>query len=282
MYQVQHYREGHRRFDGPAGFPQLLYYWTKLSTDYGLPASILAVLGIVYGTSVKPKQTLAIASFPILMLAHMSTNRTHFVRTVLPVFALLPVFTSVGISALLALAHRAFKALPNRLQVPPLIVSGTVSAALGLLLLLTVPHVTLLDSNIRADTRDRMVQWLRKQQLEGTAILLPQDVWFAEPDKRMLQAETIKPELTNLHELLDKRAGERTIVVVPQYKGPPVARPRVNAANQRVMSLSQRAGAHKEYELEGGEVSIAARANGRAAPIHSPSLTAYSVGPKGL
>jgi hypothetical protein len=163
-----------------------------------------------------------------------------------------------------------------------LIVSGTVSVAIGLLLLLTVPHVTFLDSNIRADTRDRMVQWLRKQQLEGTAILLAQDVWFAEPDKKMLQAETIKPELTNLHELLDKRAGERSIVVVPQYTGPPVTRHRVNAANQRIMSLSQRAGANKEYELEGDEVSIAASANDRAPPKRNPSLTAYSVGPKGL
>ena len=299
MFEIRHYREGHRGNEGPTGIPQLLYYWTRLSTDFGLPAAILAVLGIAYGTSVRPKQTLAIASFPILMLAHMSTNRVHFVRTVLPVFALLPVFTSVGISAVLALAHRAFKALPNRLQVPPLFVSGTVSAALGLLLLLTVPHATFLDRNIRGDTRDRMVQWLKKQQLEETAILLAEDAWFAEPDKRMLQAEAIEPELANLHELLDNHAGERVIVVFPQYKEPSLrnklrksqeerdaflaqVRPRVDAANQLIMSLSQRAGALKVYELKGGRVAIAALANDRAHPISNPSLTAFSVSLKGL
>jgi 4-amino-4-deoxy-L-arabinose transferase-like glycosyltransferase len=82
MYQVNHYRDGHPGFEGPTGLPQIWFYLTAFYKEFGITVSLLAIAGIFFSLKSRPRETLVVMAFPVLMILYMSTNKVHFLRTV--------------------------------------------------------------------------------------------------------------------------------------------------------------------------------------------------------
>lgn len=224
-WEIHHYKTGHLRFDGPPGIPQLLYYMGELLRDYRAPALWLGLLGLVAGLVRDPRRTLTLASLPVGLLLHMCTNRVHFVRTVLPVFALTPVFVSGAIAEVARGTGRVAARLRSKVGTPgPSFLSATpgiVGAAAFASLWLTLDRSAVLDRDLRRDTRNVAVAWLREHAGDHT-VLVASDLRVAPSRLQGLRAQGVKvqsiaPDLADLPGLA---AGARTplYVVTPRYR----------------------------------------------------------------
>lgn len=98
-FEINHYRTGHSGFEGDAGFPQLLYYLGQFINDFGIAALLLAAVGSVYIVKINWRKGLCFLSFPLALLVFMCSQRVHFVRNLLSLFAVLPVLISLGLYA---------------------------------------------------------------------------------------------------------------------------------------------------------------------------------------
>jgi hypothetical protein len=184
LYELRHYKNGHPGFDGEPGLPQLHYYLTYIYNAYGTLLSLAALLGVSWGLWKRPRPTMVVLSFPVLMLLHMSTNRVHFLRTVLPVFALLPVFAGVGAFACFDVATQSWSKYANYLP-SRFIHAGTSAALVSAFAILTFTHPQaerIFDRNIQADTRDRAAQWLAKHKSNVAVPYVSRDLWMPKED----------------------------------------------------------------------------------------------------
>jgi 4-amino-4-deoxy-L-arabinose transferase-like glycosyltransferase len=275
LWEIRHYKTGHRNNDGDAGLPQLLYYLSSLVSDLGAVTVAFAALGLVFGAIVEPKRTLALASLPVAMLLHMSTNRVHFLRTVLPVFALVPVFAAGGVAGLAAGArHAAERFAPPRWRPTPERITlwsrGLAVVAIAAFLP-TLRHSTLLDRNISRDNRNVVSRWLRAEA-SGRPIFVAPEAFFSPDVLRSLDAKQTARGMTDLAELLGEGATRPCYVVTPAYSGSPPAR----RNRDRVLGVLRDKHAAEVLALQGNSLGMPPP-RGKMTPVFSPELVVHLV-----
>jgi hypothetical protein len=227
VWEINHYQKGHRHFDGDPGLPQLLFYLRKLAHDFGAPLLTLSGLGIVSGLLVARARTLALLSLPLLMLLHMSTNRVHFLRTVLPVFALLPVFAAGGLAMLGRLllpaywrryAHPVWRPLP--IHVPRFMTHKlwprATAIGVGLLYLNVADSAFLRDATVPPETRNSIVRWLR-DNANGAHIIVPPEAGLNQSVMQGTHRVKAKSGLSDLQARIEETGSSECYVVVPRY-----------------------------------------------------------------
>jgi 4-amino-4-deoxy-L-arabinose transferase-like glycosyltransferase len=163
-YEMIHYRSGHPGFEGQAGFAQFLFYMRMLVAEFGAVAFIYAVTGIFVMAWFNWKKTIILLSFPLALLLLMSFQRVHFLRNMLILFALWPVFISL---AMHRLRYRILQLL-NRIDVKATLLGGNWKRAAAFAIVtaplaITLPwHSIARAYNVPTDSRKAVVQWIRK------------------------------------------------------------------------------------------------------------------------
>lgn len=227
-WEIHHYKTGHPRFDGPPGIPQLEYYWRELLRDYGPFVLMLTLLGFLSGLLHDVRRTLTFAALPLGLLLQMSTNRVHFVRTVLPVFALVPVLAAGGIAGI----ERAISALLSRSRwrdrVPRLggrpAVPDLIAAIAFVGVWLTLDKSSVLDRGIAPDTRNIAATWLR-EHARGRIVFLAPELRMSPSRIEGLRTRSVAPRLADVTTVLAATHGELRYLVVPRFKaGAPIIR----------------------------------------------------------
>lgn len=216
LKQVQHYREGHRGYEAEPGLDQLSWYVGMLTDEFGLVALLLAALGIVWGLRRDPLRTAVVAAFPVLMILYMSTNRTHFVRTVLPVFPPLAVLMAAGAHGLLRRAHGRLQALTSR----PRALQRAAAVLVAGAVLLSAPLPRLYAQAFpTADSRKLALEWIERHLPAGAVILHPKRLaWDTRGLSGTHEFVSYKAkQKKGLRKALERTAGRKRYLVVPEF-----------------------------------------------------------------
>lgn len=217
IYEMNHYRTGHERFDGPPGIPQLAYYTSELLKDYGPATSLLAGVGAIWGLANRPRPVFVLLSLPVLMLLYMATNRVHFLRTVLPVFALFPVFAALGVHAMSSASKNAAQALIGRPRRSLLALrAGTgIPVVVGCATAVVFGNVdSIFDRNIAPESRNRASDWLASHGRDGSVVTAP-ELRFSNEVLRVFGGREMAITAANLTKVVATR--RPTYAVVPAY-----------------------------------------------------------------
>jgi 4-amino-4-deoxy-L-arabinose transferase-like glycosyltransferase len=274
-WEIRHYRTGHLHYEADPGLPQLRYYLSSLASDLGGVTMGLAVVGLIFGLVVQPKRTATLASLPVAMLLHMSTNRVHFLRTVLPAFAVATVFAAGGIVGIAAAARRAaerfappkWRPSPERVLLWSRVLAvGAVAAYLP-----TLRHTTLFDRNIGADSRNVVSRWLRAHAA-GAPIVVPPEAFISPDALRALNARQTERGMDDLAGVLAEGAPRPCYVVTPRYAGSKAAR----SNGERVLGVLKEKGAAEVLTVEGNPLALPP-ARGKMTPVFSPTLAVHRV-----
>jgi hypothetical protein len=272
LLEVRHYAKGHRGFDGPPGIPQLAYYLSSLVKDLGPLAMSLAVIGLVFGAVERPRETFVVASFPVAMLLHMSTNRVHFLRTVLPVFVFSYVLAAGGIIALTQLVERLWQR--RRGDATGSFQSNYLASLMPSMMLIAAvaTHAprTLLDRNFQPDSRNVVKEWLQENGRSAAVFIAP-EAYFGGRQLDGTRGRPTRPELANLAALAHASNASTCYVVVPGYK--PTGKGR--QASKRVSARLRELRARQVFKVAG--MTIAGRSKKRVLPkpVLSPQLTVF-------
>jgi hypothetical protein len=293
LYEARHYRTGHPGFDGPPGVAQFLYYLSNIQQDNGSIWCALAALGALWGLVRNPRVAMVVLSFPLLMLLHMSTNRVHFLRTVLPVFTMVPILACAGVFALWSTLSRfAVRLLPSkqmrsgRVGTRMLVVLGCVTA-----LRLHPQRERLCDSNIRPDTRDQLAKWVADNPENGAHCYVSRDLWMPTTDLSPVPSRYLdRDDRQALDEILSSQ--HSGYLLLPKYGAPqevPIkwrsdaskrewyinkARQLASAANAQQWELVQRLGAREVHMIQGKSTALETKL-GRALSTDNPAIVVY-------
>lgn len=100
VFEINHYSEGHQGAEEEPGLPQLMYYLGRIQDEFGWLNAALCVIGIGYGMKRHRRESILILAFPLALLLFLSTQRVHFIRNLLGLYAIYPVFVALGAVAL--------------------------------------------------------------------------------------------------------------------------------------------------------------------------------------
>lgn len=285
-WEIHHYKTGHPRFDGPPGIPQLEYYWGELRRDYGRLLLALSLVGFLSGLLHDARRTVTLAVLPVWLLLQMSTNRVHFVRTVLPVFALVPVFAAGGIAGI----ERAISAVLSRSRfrdrVPRFrgrsVVPHLMAGAAFLGVWLTLDKSTVLDRGIAPDPRNIAASWLEQRARRSLVFLAP-ELRMSPSRVAGLRTRSLAPRLGDVTSQLASTHGELRYLVVPRFKaatpvirwsgGRRVIAPPPPDPLQGVLAETE---AHRVLDLP-GELTSPYPGWQQSDPVRRPALTVYEL-----
>ena len=275
LAEIEHYATGHRGHDGPAGIPQMLFYLRSLADDFGPLLMGFAVLGLVVAGVKSPRRALAVAVLPLAMLVHMSTNRVHFLRTVLPVFVLFPVFAAGGVCGVAdwiagLLEKRILSNAPRWIRSAPwhglalVLTTGVLFAA--------HPPGALFDRNLAPDSRVLVREWLA-HNASGAPVFVAPEAHFSIPRLRNhnIVAEQTSVEISNLGPLSARVRRGACLIVVPGYEESRKAR----AAARRISSRVRAVGAAPVFRAPGKLSKGPSRWGRLARPVLDPELAVY-------
>lgn len=249
-YQLRHYTGGHPGYDGPTGITQILFYLNALLEEFGPVGCALAIVGVGYGFKIRPRETFLALSFPVIMILYMSTITVNFLRTVMGVFVLLPVFAALGTAGVATLVTQFLPVQQWR---------RFGHAGLGLVLvvglIMTSNTAVWADRNIKPDNRLLAASWVRKNICCSTMIYLASDLWFPEFELKTFNVVRLEPELpAEQLEAVAQSAPEGSLLILTSYRQPGVpmemrnkledieaysaqVKPRVDAVNARAQTL---------------------------------------------
>lgn len=281
-WEIHHYQTGHPGHDGPAGVPQFLFYLRSLSEDYGAVTLGLSAVGLLFGVVVAPRRATTLASFPLAMLVHMSTNRVHFLRTVLPVFAVVPVFVAGGLIALVRIATPAFWTrrrpawTPALNQLPALFRTTMWPSLVAALVVGSYAACTnraaFLDLDLAPDTRNVVTRFLRTHA-KSARVFVPPEIGFSSERLSALRTTTTAPGLSDLDGRIAHAEAAECFVVRPVYG---VGRSRIAQRNDDRISAELRSrGAVDELSVAGAKVAMPDAVVRRLLPDLNPALEVY-------
>lgn len=289
LFEMNHYREGHPGQETEPGLTQLLYYAEALLKQLGDAWVSLAALGSVWLLVTDWRRGLTLLAFPVLMLAHMSMNRVHFLRTVVPAFCVIALLVGVGAVALGELAHQALRRwVPQNAFVS----LGCVALA-SAVFFLSAPDklaASLFDRNIQADSRTELLDWL-KQQGDSPNIWITGDICLSNEFRQESKTKSLGVELKKLKKVASS-AAPGSLLVVPHYgttRPPPHIRRDKKAKKKFIKKQKSRAKAlnllvskklgGEDFllvsEFAGRKVGLNQRRGRRAACVSSPALKIY-------
>jgi len=281
-WEIHHYKTGHPGHDGPAGIPQFLFYLRSLADDCGPTTLAFAAAGLLFGLVIAPRRAATLASFPLAMLVHMSTNRVHFLRTVLPVFALVPVFVAGGLIGLVRIATPAFwmrrrptwSTALNRLPAPfrtPWWPSLVAVAVVALYAAFT-DRGALLDLDLAPDTRNVVVRFLRARAGHAR-IFVPPEIGFSSERLSGFRATMTAHGLADLQRRIEHAEGSECFVVRPVYG---IGRSRIARRNvDRIEAELRSRAAVDELPVAGANVAMPDAAARLVLPDLNPGLEVY-------
>lgn len=222
-WEMNHYRGGHARFEGPTGLPQLIFYWKEIRNDFGAVAVSLAGLGLASGLVRDLRRTVTLFVGPAVLLLYMTTNRVHFVRTVLPVFVLLPVFEAEGVLAI----GRVASWLGSRLgaRAPswlPAALGGALATAAFALAGRSMNHQAPLDRTLAPDPRNVAARWLESQSQSSPAgspmpLLIAPELHMALDRVAGFRVRVLSPGLSDAEQVSRELGGSRQFLLVPRF-----------------------------------------------------------------
>jgi hypothetical protein len=219
-FSAAHYSGGHAGFDAESGLPQLAYYVRHFASDFGIPATALAVAGFAAYAVSDWRRAAVVASFPILLIAMLSAHRVHFTRNVLGLHPILAMFIAYGVVLVHGWAVRRMIRRgwigPRRQQLASVLTAAVLLAA-------AVPPWNIRDIvRDRTDSRRLATAWLERRLPAGWTIVIPAQLAF---DARALQARgssvTVVDfrQATNPDQLRGLLSGvqEPAVILVPRW-----------------------------------------------------------------
>jgi hypothetical protein len=265
-FEMHHYEKGHRGFQAEPGWPQLRYYLGELWRDLGALGSVAVVLGLIYGGLRFPRQTIVIASLPVALLLFMTTKRVHFLRTVLPVFALCSVFQAAALCA----ATRGLMTMVRRW-----LGGGLQSAvALSTMLVLTVAVLPrrgwLRVWDAPSDPRNQALRFL-EHQARGSRILVAPELYF--PAERLTRLGAQEGELA-LRNFAPAVPTQTTFAVVAGSSRP-ARRHRRRRPSQPETDRFAELGGEVVFQADGQAVAAPRSKDRLPAPTPNPAIAIY-------
>jgi hypothetical protein len=293
LWEVDHYRTSPGFPNVGPGWAQFRFYMTALWADFGSVAVVSAAFGIVYGFARDWRRTLTLLSLPVLMIAHMSTNRVNFLRTVMAVFIVCSIFQAIGFVGAARLIEAKWAELRPVQSVSPRWRVGVYVACGVAGLVFVTPHLHTerwLDRNIKTDSRNLATHWML-EHCEQERILIARDVLISGRDMKVLSAEAIGPELAGLARLLRDRPDERACLLLPDYAevaapggrglGSRVSVPsRRREISRRLTELETEFAAEERIRFEGLPATLRSTRQRGTVPGGSPALRILEVPPR--
>jgi hypothetical protein len=215
--EIEHYKTGHPGKDGPAGIPQLLYYLEALRDDAGEVLCGLSLVGIATSIRRWPRRAATVLVFPVVMLVHMSTNRVHFLRTVLPLFAIVPIFAAIGVSGLVEFGRRGVARIrsPRIRQIGSIAAYGIMGISLAWGVSATTKTAVWADRNVTPESRVQVTRWLTENFREGTVLYVARDLWMSTDPLERFDLRELSSGLVAPHSIRGP-----ALVLLPEF-GPP-------------------------------------------------------------
>jgi hypothetical protein len=96
-WEAFHYARGHVGAEADPGWPQMIFYGRHLLSEYGVTGTMVAILGLGAFTLADWRRAAILLAFPFSLLASLVSERTHFVRNVLSVQAVIAMFLAYGL-----------------------------------------------------------------------------------------------------------------------------------------------------------------------------------------
>ncbi|MFT5287722.1 MAG: hypothetical protein ACI8TQ_003910 [Planctomycetota bacterium] len=213
--EMDHYAGSHKGADAEPGLAQLLYYLGRTWDEFGWGPCLFGLVGIVAGLRRDARKTGLLLAFPIALLLFLSTQRVHFIRNFLSVYALFPAFIAFGVYATWRLSMAK---LPDANALTKGLLAGVFVATF----VLTAPFKLIWNSHTaRADSRNQAVEWIQEHAARGTKVMIAEELMF---DARALEkhfevefgplVSLAKPSTINELSSLESP----TLFVVPEVK----------------------------------------------------------------
>jgi len=204
VFEVEHYSEGHAGGDGEPGLSQLVYYGGQLHKEFGYGLLAFALIGLVGLVKRDRKSALLLLSFPVALLVFLATQRVHFPRNIISIYAVLPILAAYGLSVCVKSTRESKLAHLG----PVLVVVA---------LVLTVPHKRIRASySIPADSRTRAAEWIEANRPDGSRVYIADELQM---DTRELEAFDVHTlPLTELvrPDMIGHYAKEDPVFVLPE------------------------------------------------------------------
>lgn len=179
-YEIHHYQTGHPGNEGQPGLPQLLHYLAKLRMEFGLPGFWLGLAGLVDLFRRRFRAALILTSFPFCLLLFMSGQKVHFIRNIISIYALYPVFIALGVVWSAGIAGRLINRSLGRGSLArafrgPLDLAAVL--LVSILLILGLPWTFIRASlAVPQDSRKAAVTWIEHNLENGARLIVAQEL----------------------------------------------------------------------------------------------------------
>lgn|GEM_PF-1025686 len=177
-FEVFHYKHGHAGYDGPPGFPQMIFYLKQLLNDFGWGSSVFVVVGLIIPFRIDWRKAGIFLSFPALFLLYMSSQKVHFVRNIVSLYAFYAVFAAIGVigvyRGLLSLSASILKTSFSLSRISAISV-----CLVGMCMVLCFPVSRLfLWVPVTPDTRNVAVEWMTHNVPQHATVVVPTELFF--------------------------------------------------------------------------------------------------------
>ncbi len=222
--QVMHYKMGHAGHNVTPGMAQLAKYIQALIQDYGLFLSLLTLLGIGFAFYKHWKNTLIILFFPVLLLAYMSMQQVNFTRNITVIYAMLPIFSAMGVLCLYQGLQSIVSFLLQRFApgtTSRKVTRSVTTVSLALIIIFLTPIERLFHPNTTEDTRVTAAHWLNQNVPAKATIIIDESLGF---DQRTLNQDynvgfiNVKTASNQQLALLFQRV-KNAYLIIPQFRG---------------------------------------------------------------
>ncbi len=214
--EAHHYASGHNGLAARSGFPMLFRHLEHFAASLGWGTLVLSALGLFWAFWYRTRIAILLFSYPIALLAYMSTQSTYFPRNVLIWDLLLPVLAAIG-------AHQVFRRLRSYLSgrfahwAAPTTswLVGTVVAALALGL---APWENILQRfNPVVESRNEATEWILENVPRRSRLLVPEELaLYPVPLERRYRLHTYEGRTAQLSALGEKFP--KAYVLVADFK----------------------------------------------------------------
>lgn len=157
------------------GFELLGHSLTEILLDFGYPTVIFALLGLWVLTKKGWKDFVALIFLPLLLLIHMSTQKTFAMRNILLVFLFYGFLCSCGLSYIIFI----IRGYISRFEDPRRRLGTNIAGIIVLVLLLML--VFPLDNyakwiTAKPDSRNQVVAWIKDNVPKQSTIFVPDEI----------------------------------------------------------------------------------------------------------
>ena len=160
-------------------------------------------------------------SMPLLMLAHIISNRVHFMRTILPAIAICTPLAVYGVEACAHLGSRLLRRFTRAAKYRRKLFSYTLTVLCVLSILAFHGRFeNVLERNLQRDSRDQVINWILNKSRVPNSVFIAKDLHLSTLDLKVLSQRNIKYTLISWGMNKEKNLAtldENTLVLLPSY-----------------------------------------------------------------